>query len=101
MKKKGRVGDSPIIGSGFYVDSQFATAFNFNEPINADTTIYAKISKVETNVPENVVSDNENNNAEKDETPKTGIPSYLGLAAVVIIFSTSIIISMKKKDIKG
>lgn len=86
---------------GFYVDSQFATAFNFNEPINADTTIYAKISKVETNVPENVVSGNENNNAEKDETPKTGIPSYLGLAAVVIIFSTSIIISMKKKDIKG
>ena len=26
MKKKGRVGDSPIIGSGFYVDSQIGGA---------------------------------------------------------------------------
>ena len=85
----------------FVTEEQIIRTSNFNEPINADTTIYAKISKVETNVPENVVSGNENNNAEKDETPKTGIPSYLGLAAVVIIFSTSIIISMKKKDIKG
>src|SRR5699024_448156 len=26
MKKKGRIGDSPIIGSGFYVDSQIGGA---------------------------------------------------------------------------
>ena len=38
---------------------------------------------------------------EKDETPKTGVENYLGLAILVIIFSSTVMISMKKKNIKG
>ena len=82
---------------GFYTDPQFTTEFNFNNPISADTTIYAKISKVENNVPENVV--NEPN--EKDETPKTGISNYLGIAVVLLIISSTILIYLKKRNIKG
>lgn len=79
---------------GFFTDAQYSNEFNFNNPLNADTTIYAKISKIETTVPET-------NKQEKDETPKTGIKSYLEIAVLVIIFSSTTIISMKKRDIKG
>ena len=78
---------------GFYTDANYTTEFNFNDPLNTDTTIYAKISKIETTVPET--------NVEKDETPKTGIENYLGLAVLAIIFSTTVIISMRRKNIKG
>ena len=81
--------------TGFFTDAQFTTEFNFNDPINADTTIYVKISEivveVPEEVPENVV------NEEKDETPKTGIENYIGIAFLVIIFSISVLIFMKKR----
>lgn len=79
---------------GFFTDAQYLNEFDFSNPLNADTTIYAKISKVETSVPET-------NKGEKDETPKTGIKNYLGIAVLVILFSSTVIISMKKKDILG
>lgn len=81
--------------TGFFTDAQFTTEFNFNDPINADTTIYVKISEivveVPEEVPENVVTE------EKDETPKTGIENYIGIAFLVIIFSISALIFMKKR----
>ena len=84
---------------GFYTDAQFETAFDFNNPINADTTIYAKISKVETVEP---TPETPNTSVEeKDETPKTGIPSHIGLSLTLILASAAIVIYMKKKDIKG
>ena len=78
---------------GYYTDADYATEFNFNDPLNADTTIYAKISIVEATVPET-----EPETEEKDETPKTGVENYLGLAVLVIIFSSTVMISMKKKN---
>ena len=47
-------------------------AFDFSEPLDADTTIYAKISKVETT--------STRSTPQKDETPKTGVENYLGIA---------------------
>ena len=87
--------DENIVIDGFYQDPQYTTEFHFNDPINTDTTIYAKTSQKQ-NPPttDNVVE-------EIDETPKTGIPSYLGLSILVIIFSTATIISLKRKEIKG
>ncbi len=79
---------------GFYTDANFTTAFDFNVPINADTTVYAKISKVETTAPET-------NTPVKDETPKTGVENYLGIAVLTVLFSTIAIICMKKKYMKG
>ena len=80
---------------GYYADANYTTEFNFNDPLNADTTIYAKISIVEAIVPETKPE-----TEEKDETPKTGVENYLGLAVLVIIFSSTVMISMKKKNTK-
>ena len=83
---------------GFYTSADYTTEFNFNDPLNADTTIYAKISTVEATVPE---EETKPEVEEKDETPKTGVENYLGLAVLAIIFSSTVMISMKKKNIKG
>ena len=80
---------------GFYTDAGYTTEFNFDNPLNADTTIYAKISKIETTTPETTVP--ETNQGQKDETPKTGVENYLGVAVLAIILSTGTIILMKKK----
>ena len=81
---------------GFYADANYTTEFNFNEALNADTTIYAKISTVEATEPEEPVQEPE----VKDETPKTGVENYLGLAIFVIIISSIAMIFMKKKNEK-
>ena len=80
---------------GYYADANYTTEFNFNDPLNADTTIYAKISIVEATVPETKPE-----TEEKDETPKTGVENYLGLAVLVIMLSSTVMISMKKKNTK-
>ena len=80
---------------GYYADANYTTEFNFNDPLNADTTIYAKISIVEAIVPETKPE-----TEEKDETPKTGVENYLGLAVLVIMLSSTVMISMKKKNTK-
>lgn len=76
---------------GFYTNGEYTNEFDFNNPINADTTIYAKISKVEPTA-------EKTNKEEKDETPKTGIKSYLGIAISVILLSSIAIIITKKKE---
>ena len=81
---------------GFYTDANYTAEFNFNDPLNTDTTIYAKISKVE--IP---VQEPETQPEIKDETPKTGVENYLGIAILTILLSSICIISMKKKNIKG
>ncbi len=78
---------------GFYTDANFSTKFNFNDPLNTDTTIYAKISKIETPAPE---EQPETTVQEKDETPKTGVDNYLGLATLTLLISGIAIFSMKK-----
>ena len=81
---------------GFYTDSYYTDPFPFHDPINADTTIYAKISNTET-----ITSETENTKGEKDETPKTGIPSYLGIAIFVMTCSITAMISLKRKENRG
>lgn len=81
---------------GFYTEAQFTNEFNFNDPINNDVTIYAKISQIETTEPEEETTTPEPTEEEKDETPKTGIPNYLGIAVFIIAISSTMIIFMKK-----
>ena len=83
---------------GFFTDANYTTEFNFNDPLNTDTTIYGKISEVETTVPE---TQPETNTEIKDETPKTGVENYLGMAILTIIISSLLMIFVKKKSIKG
>ena len=90
--------ESNQVIDGFYTDANFANAFNFDNPITADTNVYTKISKVETTVPETTP---EVNNGVKDETPKTGVQNYLGIAVLTILFSLVAIVTISKKNYKG
>ena len=87
---------------GFYRDSNYTTEFNFDDPINTDTTVYAKISKVETSIPEEQPDQTpESENQVKDETPKTGVESHLEIAVLTILLATAAIIAIRNKNIKG
>lgn len=87
---------------GFYRDSNYTTEFNFDDPINTDTTVYAKISKVETPIPEEQPEKTpEVENQVKDETPKTGVESHLEIAILTILLATTAIIAIRNKNIKG
>ena len=97
LKSHIKLEDNQVV-DGFYTDANFANAFDFNNSITTDTTVYAKISKVETTVPETTP---EVNNGVKDETPKTGVQNYLGIAVLTILFSVIAIATINKKNIKG
>ncbi len=88
LKSHIKLGENQVI-DGFYTDSNYTTLFYFDNPINSDTSVYAKVSSVEKQP--------EINNEVKDETPKTGGGNYLGIAILTIIFSIGIIISIKNK----
>lgn len=83
---------------GYFTDEEYKNEFDFNTKLNSDTTIYVKIAKVESENQENIISDVEENVDKSDETPKTGIENYLGVAILAIIFAVIIIIFMKKRD---
>ena len=83
---------------GFYTDADFTTKFDFNNTITKDTTIFVKIIEVQenTNNTTNTVE-----KVEKDNTPKTGIENYLGIAVLTVLFSATTIVLMKNKNKKG
>ena len=95
LKSHIKLDENQVI-DGFFTDEKFTTAFNFDNPITTDTTVYTKTSaKPETTVPE---TQPEIEHQEKDETPKTGVENYLGIAILTILLSTISIVSMKKKN---
>ncbi len=75
---------------GFFADPEFKTAFDFNTPITANTTIYTKLKLKETTTPS--TTDN------KDTTPKTGVTNYVGLALFVMAVSTISLVNLRKKE---
>lgn len=83
---------------GFYTDADFTTKFDFNNTITKDTTIFVKIIEIQenTNNTTNTVE-----KVEKDNTPKTGIENYLGIAVLTVLFSATTIVLMKNKNKKG
>ena len=81
---------------GFYKDAEYKEQFKFENPLTTDTTIYAKISTIEITEPEP-----EPVPEEKDETPKTGVENYLGIAVLTLLFSVTAIVILKNKNIKG
>ena len=82
--------------SGYYTDKEYKTEFDFNQAITTETAIYVKISEipVEEPAPE---EPEEMPEEEKDETPKTGVNSYLGLATFIIAMAVAGIIYTKKQ----
>ena len=84
---------------GFFTDENYTNAFDFNAKLDTDTTIYARTTKIENEKPVEPEKP-EVNEEEKDDVPKTGVESYLGLAILTIIASTAGIVYMKKKEEK-
>ena len=82
--------------TGFFTDEGYTNAFDFNSTLDADTTIYAKISAIEVEEPENNTIPEE----EKDDVPKTGVQSYIGLAVLIMLLATSTIAYMRRKETK-
>lgn len=86
---------------GFYTDNQYTAKFNFNNKIDVNTTLYAKVSaeekQEEVSNSENTVE--EENKGEKDETPKTGVANYAGIAVLVIAISAATLFIIRKNRI--
>ena len=93
---------------GFFTDATYETAFDFRGEVNGNVTIYAKLSEVTVEDPtEEPPVDEEKpteeppvdeNQDEKDETPKTGVSTYIGVAAVIAVVSLSTVVVIKKKN---
>ena len=64
---------------GFYSDKDYKTKFDFTNPIDEDTTIYAKLS-------------------EKENTPKTGSTNLLEMLALTTAITSMATIIAKRKD---
>lgn len=77
---------------GFYNDQEYNNKFDFEKTLTEDTTIYAKIAEVKTEVPEKP----DESTPEKDDVPKTGVESYLGVAVLAIIASVTGIYFVRK-----
>ena len=73
--------------------------FNIFCSYSVNTTIYARTAEIKTEEPTEPETP-EVNEEEKDDVPKTGVESYLGLAILTIIASTAGIVYMKKKESK-
>ena len=80
---------------GFYIDQEYTSKFNFEKELTLDTTIYVKISKIETEKPETIP---DNIDEEKDDVPKTGIENYLGVSIFAMIASIVSIYCINKKE---
>ena len=96
---------------GFYADSAYETAFDFSKAISANTTIYVKAALVDdtddvtpptddTTDPseEEEVVPSEEVEGEKDETPKTGVVSFAGVAIAILAIGTVSLVALKRKD---
>ena len=92
--------DSGYTIEGYYTDSEYKTKFDFATTIDKDTTIFAKITKVQENTTNNTTT-NKVEKVEKDKTPKTGSRSYLGIATLTILFSIAAIGLIKNRSKKG
>lgn len=79
---------------GYYNDKAYTKKFDFNSVLNADTTIYVRIAETQKEEP---VAEPEQPENVKDEVPKTGIESYIGIAVLAIMVSVGSIYLAKRK----
>ena len=78
---------------GFFTDEKYTEKFDFSKTLTTDTTIYAKISKIEETKPEEKPEEK----PEIDDVPKTGVENYFGIALLALVCSTVGIIYIKKR----
>lgn len=94
------------IFAGWYTDANFTTALDTTKDLTENTTVYAKFeaaNNTQTGEDEsNTTGENtvvEENKGEKDETPKTGVANYAGIAVLVIAISAATLFVIRKNRI--
>ena len=83
---------------GYYTDEAFTKEFDFSNTLDADTTIYVRISRIENvdedNNNEEIVEEEPKPEDNKDDVPKTGDNNYIGVAILAILFSSIAILGI-------
>ncbi|WP_300385098.1 N(4)-(beta-N-acetylglucosaminyl)-L-asparaginase [Clostridium sp.] len=84
MKKKGRVGDSPIIGSGLYVDSEIggASATGLGEDLMKGCISYEIVRLMEEGMHPQIACETAVNKLDKKLKEKRGVAGDLSLVAM-------------------
>lgn len=84
-----------------YLDESYVIDENGNvteAPETTDPVPEEPTEDTDEDASEEPVQGNDDETAEKDETPKTGVVSYLGIAALATVISTIAIIFLRKKN---
>ena len=66
---------------------KYKNKFDFDTKLTEDTTIYARIAEIKAEEPEKPTEPAPE--PEKDDEPKTGVESYLGVAVMAIVASVA------------
>ena len=82
---------------GFYTEQEYKNKFDFSAKLTNDTTIYARIAKIDEPSKEPEEEKPVVEEPEKDDVPKTGVENYLGIAVIAIIGATAGLAYMKRK----
>lgn len=88
---------------GYYQEAEYTNEFDFSTGITANTDIYVNVVEDKEDVPPTTdpetPADDEEQPAEeeKDDTPKTGVSNYIGIAAAIVVVSLATIVVIKKR----
>lgn len=83
---------------GFFIDPEYTTAFDFRGEVNGNITIYVKLVEAGPTEEPTDPSEDVKDEGEKDDTPKTGVSTYIGIATFAVIASLATIVVIKKKN---
>ena len=69
---------------GYYTDVEFKNKYDLNTAITSKTTIFVKLTEIKEEI---VQEEPKTEEEEKDNTPKTGVENYLGVAMITLILA--------------
>ena len=70
---------------GYYTDVEFKNKYDLNTAITSKTTIFVKLTEIKEEIVQEEPKTEEK--VEKDNTPKTGVENYLGVAMITLILA--------------
>ena len=100
LESKIDLSNTNLVIDGFFRDEEYKEEFDFRGEIQSNVTIYAKLSEAPETVEPETPSEGEDKPAEeeKDDTPKTGVSNYIGIATAIAVVSLATIVVIKKKN---
>ena len=84
---------------GYYTDVDFKNKYDLNTAITQETTIFVKLTEVKEEVV--VEEPKTEEKVEKDNTPKTGVENYTGIAIITLIFAIAGLVVINNRSKRG